>query len=106
MTRSYHLYRTDKIRATSRRILPFCAVLVVDAAAVVAVAAAAAAAAVAYGQDGGAKEPLGRIHEIFGPCVLPHYTVRVEGAAAEHQLVVRYQAAAKKLRQAEKVHPG
>ena len=46
MTRSYHLYRTDKIRATSRRILPFCAVLVVDAAAVVAVAAAAAAAAV------------------------------------------------------------
>ncbi|CAM9696264.1 unnamed protein product, partial [Laminaria digitata] len=51
---------------------------------------------------GGAKEPLGRIHEIFGPCVLPHYTVRVEGAAAQHQLVARYQAAAKKLRQAEK----
>lgn len=51
----------------------------------------------------GPKEPLGRIHEIFGPCILPHYTVRVEGAATQHQLVARYQTALKKLLKEEKV---
>lgn len=51
----------------------------------------------------GPKEPLGRIHEIFGPCKCPHYTVRVEGAATQHQLVAKYQVALKKLLAAEKV---
>ncbi|CAM9884908.1 unnamed protein product, partial [Pylaiella littoralis] len=50
----------------------------------------------------GPKEPIGRIHEIFGPCILPHYTVRVEGAATQHQLVARYQTALKKLLKEEK----
>ncbi|CAM9090102.1 unnamed protein product, partial [Scytosiphon promiscuus] len=50
----------------------------------------------------GPKEPLGRIHEIFGPCSVPHYTVRVEGAATQHQLHLRHQLAAKKLLKAEK----
>ncbi|CAN0379463.1 unnamed protein product, partial [Ectocarpus sp. 12 AP-2014] len=54
------------------------------------------------GEATGATEPLGRIHEIFGPCALPHYTVRVQGAAVQHQLVVRYQVALKKLLQIEK----
>lgn len=46
---------------------------------------------------------MGRIHEIFGPTVKPYYTVRVEGTATQHQLVVRYQMAVKKLLDAEKV---
>ncbi|CAM9721954.1 unnamed protein product, partial [Ectocarpus sp. 6 AP-2014] len=54
------------------------------------------------GEATGATEPLGRIHEIFGPCALPHYTVRVQGAAVQHQVVVRYQVALKKLLQMEK----
>ncbi|CAM9737135.1 unnamed protein product, partial [Ectocarpus fasciculatus] len=54
------------------------------------------------GDAAGATEPLGRIHEIFGPCALPHYTVRVQGAAVQHQLVVRYQVALKKLLEMEK----
>ena len=51
----------------------------------------------------GPKEPMGRIHEIFGPCAKPYYTVRVEGTATQHQLVARYQTATKKLLEAEKV---
>lgn len=49
---------------------------------------------------------MGRIHEIFGPCAVPHYTVRVEGAATQHQLIGRFQTATKKLLQEEKVGLG
>lgn len=48
-------------------------------------------------------EPLGRVHEIFGPVHTPHYTVRVEGAANKHVLVTRYQTAYKKLVKMETV---
>jgi len=51
----------------------------------------------------GPKEPMGRIHEIFGPTVKPYYTVRVEGTATQHLLQARYQTALKKLLDAEKV---
>lgn len=54
-------------------------------------------------QNADAKEPLGRIHEIFGPTHTPHYTVRVEGAADHHMLETRYQMAVKKLMKAEQV---
>lgn len=51
----------------------------------------------------GTTEPLGRIHEIFGPCHTPHYTVKVEGAANKQGMVARFQTAKKQLVKAEKV---